>query len=286
MLTFIFILLLVLFFIWEWMLDRRIAERTLEIQLQKDNQRTIIDNISSMLFVIDEHNLIADYNQSAEIRLQEENLCQESLLGKDIKEIPFLSDMLELHEECGKGTYNYKGFYYAVSVQRMNEQEKYRMILIEDQTEKTLTERKLRQDSKMSAVGQLSAGLAHEIRNPLGLIKTYSYVLRGDVKGDMSKHALKIIEDSTDRINALIENLLNFSRIGSDAYSNINLYDLLHQIKSLENKKIEKEGISFSIDCHPDTAIYTNEEALKIVLLNLISNAIDALTESDRENRD
>lgn len=130
----------------------------------------------------------------------------------------------------------------------------------------------------MSAVGQLSAGLAHEIRNPLGLIKNYTYILNYSVEEDeIASHALQVIGDSTDRINGLIENLLNFSRLSDETMSLVDIYSMLLNITALERKKMEKSGIQFLTDCAEDAHFYTSEETLKITLINLLNNAVDAL---------
>ena len=138
----------------------------------------------------------------------------------------------------------------------------------------------------MSAVGQLSAGLAHEIRNPLGLIKNYTYILNYSVESNVeTSHALQIIEESTDRINALIENLLNFSRISDEKLSFVNVYALVQSVTALEIIKMEKKKIRFFIECPEEIKFYTSEEVLKITLINLLNNAVDALETVEKEEK-
>lgn len=271
------LLILLGFFIWQSVMDQKIAERTREIQLQKDNQRTIIDNIHAMLFVVNRENTITDVNRmTAEILHREPY----SLIGQKTDSIPLLSSLLAAHrEDASPGKIHpLHGRYYTVFLRPLNAIDGSQLLVIEDQTEKTLTEKRLRQESKMSAVGQLSAGLAHEIRNPLGLIKNYTYILNYSVEEDeIASHALQVIGDSTDRINGLIENLLNFSRLSDETMSHVDIYSMLMNITALERKKMEKSGIQFLTDCAEDAHFYTSEETLKITLINLLNNAVDAL---------
>lgn len=267
------------FFFWQSIMDRKIAQRTREIQLQKDNQRTIIDNIHAMLFVVNRNNIVTDVNQMAAEVLQ---CSPESLFGQKTVQIPLLSALLDAHKKKPSPgiIHQLHGRYYTVFVRPLNAIDGSQLIVIEDQTEKTMTEKRLRQESKMSAVGQLSAGLAHEIRNPLGLIKNYTYILNYSLEEDeVCSHALQVIGESTDRINSLIENLLSFSRLGDEKMSHVNLYRLVQNIAALEKKKMEKSQIQLKLDCAEDAAFYTSEETLKITLINLLNNAVDALTD-------
>lgn len=157
---------------------------------------------------------------------------------------------------------------------------------IDDCTESNRTERRLRQENKMIAVGQLSAGLAHEIRNPLGLIKNYSYILRDYEEeheaDEMFEHSIDVIEESVGRIDNLIENLLSFSRLSNDEKAVFNLEKLLQSIISLERKKTDTQNIILTMDCTKDLSICTREETVKIAAFNLVNNAVEAF--GDTEN--
>ena len=272
------LILLFLFFGWESIMEKRITEKTREIQVQKDNLRTVIDNIHAMLLVTSRDYVIRDMNQLALSVLGNQ---QEPLIGRAMMSIPLLSSLMEAYQSEPDKLYLVQGRYYTVFVRSLNAVDGSQLIVIEDQTNKTLAERKLRQESKMIAVGQLSAGLAHEIRNPLGLIRNYSYILKGYADDEISSHALEVIGDSTNRINSLIENLLNFSRSGDENVWLVDIGALLNNIAALEHKKMEKAQIDFQIHCAPHTRFFTNEETLKIVLINLINNGLEALMEME-----
>ena len=129
----------------------------------------------------------------------------------------------------------------------------------------------------MDAIGQLTAGLDHEIRNPLGLIITYNYVVESYMVDEVSKHANTVIGDCVDRINNLISNLLNFSRLSDDTKGDVNVEQIIRGILTLENKRIERLAINVSLHFEKEIRIKSSEELLKIVMFNLINNAIEAM---------
>lgn len=280
----VFVAILGLFF-WQNMMSKKIAERTREIQRQKDNQRTIIDNIHAMLFVLNGEGTIIDMNSMAAAVLRKD---PKDIIGKSSHSVPLVAGLTKEYEKSLRegDTLEFQGRYYTMFQRQLNAVDESRLIVIEDNTDKTMTERRLHQESKMSAIGQLAAGLAHEIRNPLGLIKNYTYILKCDAGDDEADlHALQAISEATDRINGLIENLLSFSRLSDETMKFVDIAGLLKSIAALEGKKMEKAGIRFDIECDENARFCTSEETLKITLINLINNAVDALSDMDEEEK-
>ena len=280
----VFVAILGLFF-WQNMMSKKIAERTREIQRQKDNQRTIIDNIHAMLFVLNGEGTIIDMNSMAAAVLRKD---PKDIIGKSSHSVPLVAGLTKEYEKSLRegDTLEFQGRYYTMFQRQLNAVDESRLIVIEDNTDKTMTERRLHQESKMSAIGQLAAGLAHEIRNPLGLIKNYTYILKCDAGDDEADlHALQAISEATDRINGLIENLLSFSRLSDETMKFVDIAGLLKSIAALEGQKMEKAGIRFDIECDENARFCTSEETLKITLINLINNAVDALSDMDEEEK-
>ena len=265
---------------WESVLNRRIDQKTREIKIEKNNLQTIIDNINALVAVINGDDVIT------QCTLYGKNLLKDSagsFIGCGIGTVEMLKDLYGRYRDNPEEPYfSYEGRYYSVFIRALSSVKANRLLMIEDCTEKTLTERKLRQESKMIAVGQLSAGLAHEIRNPLGLIKNYSYILRDYASDDMACHSLDVIKDSTNRIDSLIENLLNFSRLSNNRAGSLNVRELLQNIIDLEKKKLEKQKASITLVCPKDLTLSAREETIKIVAFNLIDNAIEAFRETDQ----
>lgn len=91
------------------------------------------------------------------------------------------------------------------------------------------------------------------------------------------KRAVEVIESSVQRSSNIIDNLLNFSRISANEYEKVNIKALINNIVALENNIIEKRKINIDVSCPDDISFFANEESMKHIFINLISNAIDAM---------
>ncbi len=139
----------------------------------------------------------------------------------------------------------------------------------------------------MIAIGQLSAGLAHEIRNPLGLIKSYSYVIEKGGEAHLKDHALQVINESVTRINTLIDNLLRYSKLTNEINKPIEISALIEMIIALEKKHLEHNNIELTLDIDfaETTIIKANEDLLKLIFINLINNSIDSFQSVERQQK-
>ncbi len=269
----------VILMLWESVLNRRIEQKTREIRIEKNNLQVVIDNIDALIAVINGDDVITQCNDYGKRLLQD---TAGSFVGCGLGTTGMLKDLYDMYGKNPDAPYYiYKERYYSVFVRVLNGSRGNRLMMVEDCTGTQMAERKLRQESKMIAVGQLSAGLAHEIRNPLGLIKNYSYLLRDYATDDMAGHSLDVIGDSAKRIDQLVENLLRFSRLSNDKTEMLNVEKLLRAILDLEQKKLEKQKVTLSLVCAKDLTLYMCEETVKIIAFNLINNAVEAFREAD-----
>ena len=151
----------------------------------------------------------------------------------------------------------------------------------EDVTNKVMAERQLLQDNKMIAVGQLAAGVAHEIRNPLGIIRNYCYVLKNmNDNAEVKDKAIEHIEKAVDNSGAIINNLLNFSRASSKEGEIIDIGEHIRSLTSLNRNILKKKNIHLDIICSEPVKTFIQTESLDIILINLIQNATDAMKEN------
>lgn len=156
------------------------------------------------------------------------------------------------------------------------------VIVIKDITKEKVAEREIIQDNKMIAIGQLASGVAHEIRNPLGIIRNYCYLLKSSIEDEESLEFIGAIENNIERASKIISNLLNFARISTNDKNNLKIKGFLEDIMLLENKTLRNNNIKVSIDCDENITFYINEEVLRHIFINLISNSIDAINENKK----
>ena len=129
----------------------------------------------------------------------------------------------------------------------------------------------------MVAIGELAAGVAHEIRNPLGIIRNHSFIIKNQTDPGMIKKSLEYIDSAVKRASRIIDNLLNFSRMSGETVENVDIKDFILNIIDLQGKTLDKLGIKPIINCPEDLTIGINVESLKHIFINLVSNAADSM---------
>ena len=153
------------------------------------------------------------------------------------------------------------------------------VLAIEDVTDRMSLEREVQQAEKLAVVGQLAAGIAHQIGTPLNVISGSAEYLMMEWGEDRQRpKELEIIVAQTDRITKLIQQLLNFARPARMALQSLQLNDLLRDVLGLTEHQIAKERIVVKTDFQPDLpAITGDENQLEQAFLNLVINAWHAM---------
>jgi signal transduction histidine kinase len=140
-------------------------------------------------------------------------------------------------------------------------------------------EEQLRQNEKLSALGLLAAEVAHEIRNPLTVMKLlyHSLDLKFDAKDPRAKDA-QIIESKIEHLNKIVEQILDFARTTEPKFAPVNLNDLVDELGLLVRHKLSNQGIKLVRDLEPDLPLVPGDAPqLEQAFLNLILNAAEAM---------
>jgi two-component system, NtrC family, sensor kinase len=153
------------------------------------------------------------------------------------------------------------------------------LIVLDDITEKIRMEDQLLQAERLSSVGLLAAGVAHEVNTPLTGISSYTQMLLKEMpETDHRKPILEKIEKQTFRAAEIVNGLLNFARINGSEYQDIDLNKLIGESISLLDHQMRQNHIKLSIDLDPSIpAVYANSGKLQQVFINLFLNARDAM---------
>jgi PAS domain S-box-containing protein len=140
-------------------------------------------------------------------------------------------------------------------------------------------EGRLRRSDRLAALGSLAAGLAHEIKNPLTSVLTFSrHVARRFDDPSFRDRFERVVPRELERINAIIERLLELARPVPASFTRLRLPSLVDQAVELFANEIETRGIRVARDYARDLpAVPAHEESLYRALINVIANAVDAM---------
>jgi len=155
--------------------------------------------------------------------------------------------------------------------------------IFEDLTEQRRMETEIRRNDRLRVLGQLSAGVAHEIRNPLTGIATSAEVL-ADRLGHENENVKYIgaILDEIHRLDGIIRNLLDFARPPKPQIAPCSLQEIIERVLALVTEEATTKGIELSLDKVSD-AVYCEADSAQItqVLLNVVQNAVQACHKGD-----
>jgi signal transduction histidine kinase len=139
------------------------------------------------------------------------------------------------------------------------------------------TQKQLIQSEKLAALGQLSASIAHEINNPLGIMKNYLLILAESMKETDPNHSnLKVVEEEVNRIARIVKNLLDFCRSKTESRSALDIAQIINQTVALVEKQFFKGNIVIKKDLGRNLPkVRGFEDEIKQVFLNLLMNSKD-----------
>lgn len=150
------------------------------------------------------------------------------------------------------------------------------LLLFRDVTESKRIERELARSSRLALIGEIAAGMAHEIRNPLTVIRGFAQLLKGRTGKEVTDYAEFIVEE-TDRVNRLLEDFLLLARPMRPAFKQLNLAGLLQAVCKLLDSRAREAGVRLQVRMNqPLPPVMGDAEQLRQVFVKVIINAIQA----------
>ncbi len=289
----VFSILLYLTWIWSRSLKLLVGIRTRELEYMKNELQVVFDSMSSLLAVISGQGTLVSLNGAF---LKALGCEEDALLDKAFTEIDMLrafdevsghgiKKWLEAPEDCSfeeKYEFRHGGRILVCRCSPLEQEgvsSGQLLLMISDETVSRMQEMRLIHANKMETVGMLAAGVAHELRNPLGIIRNSGFVLKTlDPEDTAYRHtALMAIETSVTRASKIIENLLKHSRLTDDRKDRIHLRAFLEEILGLFDRQLNEKNVRLALSCPEGVTIISNSASLWHGILNIIQNALDAM---------
>lgn len=154
-----------------------------------------------------------------------------------------------------------------------------RLIIVDDITERVRLEDQLVQNDKLTSMGLLAAGVAHEVNTPLAVISSYSQLLRKQLSPDDERHGLmdRIIKQ-TFRASEIVNNLLSFSRTNATDFIELDVHQVITETLALLEHQFKSSGVEIDRDLAAEVPLaFGNPGKMQQVFLNLLLNARDAM---------
>lgn len=152
------------------------------------------------------------------------------------------------------------------------------VLILRDMTHLKLLEEGLRKQDRLAMVGTLAVGLAHEIKNPLGGVRGSAQLLAEQLKTPDYTTLLDIIIKEVDRINSLVQELLDLSRPRECVFSPFNIHQSLDDVLRLLERNLAEKSIAVKRDFDPSLPPVRMDPArIRQVFLNLLNNSIESM---------
>ncbi len=271
-------------------------KRAEELALLKEFNESIVESVNVGLLAVDENGKITRCNSTFEAML---GLRREEAIGKFIEDVFDSAFAANLENILGKSRWhltevrnayklyttdaNKKPLILNVAVaplRSVTHNQTGAIVVLENVTTRIKLEETLQQSEKLSSIGLLAAGVAHEVNTPLTGVSSYTQMLLGMIPETDPKHALLLkVQKQTDRASNIAGNLLNFSRAGnSTEFGEIDINKLLNDTLQLLEPQMRKSNIEV-VKNYAETPPRINGNAGKLqqVFTNLIINARDSI---------
>jgi PAS domain S-box-containing protein len=267
-----------------------LEQKVAEYERLKDFNENIVESINVGVLAVDLDDRIESWNSQMEVMYA---LPRWQALGRPLSEVfpaAFVEDFYRVRQSPGihnlykfrLGTPTGENRIVNVAIAPLVTRKFSvigRLIIVDDITQRVELEAQLSQADKLSSVGLLAAGVAHEVNTPLAVISSYAQMLAKQVQGDEKKAALlDKITRQTFRASEIVNNLLNFSRTTGSEFGDVDVNRVIRDTLALIEHQLKTSKITVQEELAPNLPVISgNSNRLQQVFLNLFLNAKDAM---------
>ncbi|WP_243547294.1 c-type heme family protein [Pseudodesulfovibrio tunisiensis] len=252
---------------------------------QKDMLQSIVEGISDPLLLLDGSCKVILANQAAR-NLTGDLTGRESGDAGSLLPVLFGGDQempdCPLKSAMGRGVPHSEEIqaesrFFMVSMYPLAEAGRM-VVYIHEITQQKRMMARVRQSEKLATVGQFAAGLAHEMNNPLGVIKCYGELLRNTLSEEQGREDVMVILRHATQAQNVLQDLLTFARPERVSDETCDLRQALAASERVFSVQAAKKGVSVSVDVAPELEPFqVNSQKFEQVMANLFNNAMDAV---------
>ncbi len=267
-----------------------LQQKAAEYERLKDFNENIVESINVGVMALDMQDRIESWNAQMEVMYA---VPRWQTLTQPLKAIfppEFVEEFDRMRQDAGiRNLYKFRLKTPAGEVRTVNVaiaplvtrafQVIGRLVIMDDITERVDLETQLSQADKLSSIGLLAAGVAHEVNTPLAVISSYTQMLSKQLQGDAQKAGLlEKITRQTFRASEIVNNLLNFSRTSGSEIGDVDVNKVIADTLALLDHQFKVAKVEVHNTPEPKLpAIQGNAGRLQQVFLNLFLNAKDAM---------
>lgn len=272
----------------------------------KNFTNQILENVNSGVIVINDKYEIITFNKAAETIM---GYSLEEVLGKNIISLPLKEEgdewAIVQSMRTGKVLFEKEGLLLRRDgtevrirlstslIYDENQELKSCTCIFRDTTEIEELQKQIAMAEKLAALGRITSGITHEIRNPLLPIRNASeyllnkYLNQEEEKNEDVVNLLRIIREESERLNRFLEQLVTLNKDSFFSRGKCNLSKALEEILVLLKYGFNENNISLNIeDFSQEVYVGVNEDNLKQIFLNTLLNSIDAIKLSDKKEKE
>lgn len=271
----------------------------LRLKRSESKYRSIINHAGEAIFLLDNAGRVLEWNKAAEDLFR---LPRRNVLNKKIQSLNLDIDLAldrAIHDIQRLG----RSFTYEARLEKesgppklvsmtlsciapssgpMAEKSGSLVVIARDITSEKQLESRMSETEKLAGIGQLAAGIAHQLNTPLGSILLSAQMLEDTVQNEDDSEDIHRIIRQTEQCRGIIKGLLNFARPTGSERGSMNLAEAITETAYLMEKNLKLAGVELTVTDETDSFVFGNRNELEQVFFNLLANAIDSMPDGGK----